>query len=607
MRLAELPSSTAAAVSRAARLRLAQSSQARADYEKIKDLLGREVLDQRFAGMKQALENATDEDRAAVNEMLRDLNDLLAAHARGEDTTEQFDEFMDKHGDFFPENPRNVEELIDALAAAGRGGAADAQLDDRRSSATSWMRWPQQAFGSPELMQSLAQLDAQPAGAAAGRGLDGSGERFEGEQGLGLGDGTGVLQDARRPRRPGRAALAVVRRCAARRHRPRQARPPARRRGGRRRPEAARARAGAARQRLREGRLRRRAPALAEGDPPARQGAAARRRRSGCPAARATASCSGGALPASCPARPASGRSATPSRGTSTRTVTQRRAAASRPSAHGAASRHRRRRGRGDRGAHRGRRRAARRHVVLDGDGRPLGADEAHRARAAHPDPEPVPRRRPAAHRFGRHAAGDGDRRAHRPRRAWDKGTNLHHALLLAHRHFRKHPNAQPVLLIVTDGEPTSHLEPDGEVYFDYPPHPLTLASRSANSTTSPGSVPRSRSSGSVRTRVWPASSTRWPSGSAARSWRPGLEDLGAAVVGSYLGSRVVRRLVVPGVLRWTRLVGGLAPGVEKTAGRKVAGAPVNWNTETPALLRGCDARGRPCAQIPPDPLGPCR
>src|SRR5262249_30737287 len=58
----------------------------------------------------------------------------------------------------------------------------------------------------------------------------------------------------------------------------------------------------------------------------------------------------------------------------------------------------------------------------------------------------------------------------------WDKGTNLHHALLLANRHFRKHPNAQPVLLIVTDGEPTSHLEPNGEEYFEYPPHPLTVA-----------------------------------------------------------------------------------------------------------------------------------
>jgi uncharacterized protein with von Willebrand factor type A (vWA) domain len=58
----------------------------------------------------------------------------------------------------------------------------------------------------------------------------------------------------------------------------------------------------------------------------------------------------------------------------------------------------------------------------------------------------------------------------------WAKGTNLHHALLLAQRHFRKHPSAQPVLLVVTDCEPTAHLEPDGEVYFDYPPHPLTIA-----------------------------------------------------------------------------------------------------------------------------------
>ena len=58
----------------------------------------------------------------------------------------------------------------------------------------------------------------------------------------------------------------------------------------------------------------------------------------------------------------------------------------------------------------------------------------------------------------------------------WDKGTNLHHALLLANRHFRKHPDAQPVLLIVTDGEPTSHLAADGEVFFSYPPHPMTIA-----------------------------------------------------------------------------------------------------------------------------------
>src|SRR3954451_125729 len=89
MQLDNLPTSTAAAVSELSGYDW-QSRQAREDYEKIKDLLGRELLDQRFAGMKDVLENATDEDRAAINEMLDDLNTLLEAHRRGEDTQQQF-------------------------------------------------------------------------------------------------------------------------------------------------------------------------------------------------------------------------------------------------------------------------------------------------------------------------------------------------------------------------------------------------------------------------------------------------------------------------------------------------------------------------------------
>ena len=120
----------------------------------------------------------------------------------------------------------------------------------------------------------------------------------------------------------------------------------------------------------------------------------------------------------------------------------------------------------------------------------------------------------------------------------WDKGTNLHHGLLLANRFFRKHPNAQPVLLVVTDGEPTAHLEPDGEVWFSYPPHPLTIAhsvreldaaARLGAQTTffrlgeDPGLA---RFIDSMARRV------------DGRMVSPELDDLGAAVVGSYLGSR---------------------------------------------------------------------
>ena len=169
LRLDNLPSSTAAAVNELADYDWA-STDARQDYQKIKDLLGRELLDQRFAGMKQALENATDEDRAAINEMLDDLNTLLEKHRRGEDTPEEFEEFMAKHGQYFPENPSNVEELIDALAQR----AAAAQRLLRSMSAEQreeLMRLSSQAFGSPGLMAAAGPTGFVAAGAAARPGL----------------------------------------------------------------------------------------------------------------------------------------------------------------------------------------------------------------------------------------------------------------------------------------------------------------------------------------------------------------------------------------------------------------------------------------------------
>ena len=190
--LDNLPTSTAAAVNELSSYDW-KSREAREDFEQIKDLLGREMLDQRFAGMKEALDNATDADRAAINEMLTDLNDLLAKHARGEDTPEDFADFMDKHGDFFPENPQTVDELIDAMAQ--RAAAAQRMMNSMTAEQRAeLMELAQQAFGSPELMQQLSQLDTNLQSLRPGEDWGGS-EQFDGEQGLGLGDGTGVIQD----------------------------------------------------------------------------------------------------------------------------------------------------------------------------------------------------------------------------------------------------------------------------------------------------------------------------------------------------------------------------------------------------------------------------
>jgi uncharacterized protein with von Willebrand factor type A (vWA) domain len=139
---------------------------------------------------------------------------------------------------------------------------------------------------------------------------------------------------------------------------------------------------------------------------------------------------------------------------------------------------------------------------------------------------------------FGRHAQVLDIERLTALEPRGTKGTNLHHALLLANRHFRKHPADQPVLLVVTDGEPTAHLEPDGHVVFDYPPDPVTIRA----------TVAELEAAGRLGAQVTffrlgeDAGLARFIDSLArrvnGRVLAPELDDLGAAVVGSYLGSR---------------------------------------------------------------------
>jgi len=55
------------------------------------------------------------------------------------------------------------------------------------------------------------------------------------------------------------------------------------------------------------------------------------------------------------------------------------------------------------------------------------------------------------------------------------QGTNLQHALMLAGRTLARYPDSEPVVLVVTDGEPTAHLLRDGSPWFSWPPMPETL------------------------------------------------------------------------------------------------------------------------------------
>jgi uncharacterized protein with von Willebrand factor type A (vWA) domain len=58
----------------------------------------------------------------------------------------------------------------------------------------------------------------------------------------------------------------------------------------------------------------------------------------------------------------------------------------------------------------------------------------------------------------------------------WERvyGTNMQHAFHLAGRLLARHPRASRQVIMVTDGEPTAHLEGE-QVFFSWPPVPETI------------------------------------------------------------------------------------------------------------------------------------
>jgi uncharacterized protein with von Willebrand factor type A (vWA) domain len=170
-----------------------RSAEARASYEQIKDLLRREVLDTQFRGMKQALENQDPAQLQRVKNMLADLNEMLDADAHGEHTQEQFDDFMSRYGDLFPDDPKDLEELVDSLAR--RAAAAERMMrslsPEQRDELGALMA---SALEDMDLAREMQRLG----GALRARRPDldrRSRERMDGEQGLGAGEATGVLAD----------------------------------------------------------------------------------------------------------------------------------------------------------------------------------------------------------------------------------------------------------------------------------------------------------------------------------------------------------------------------------------------------------------------------
>ncbi len=90
------------------------SAEAAERFEELLEELRRQLMQQAVDQMAGAMENLSPEDLARMKDMLAELNRMLEQRRVGE--VPDFDGFMERFGDFFPENPQTLDELLEVMA-----------------------------------------------------------------------------------------------------------------------------------------------------------------------------------------------------------------------------------------------------------------------------------------------------------------------------------------------------------------------------------------------------------------------------------------------------------------------------------------------------------
>ena len=146
--------------------------------------------------MSAGMQNMTPEDMARMKDMMASLNDLIEqrqAGAHPDDEQQAFEQFMQQFGDFFPENPQNLDELLQQMAQ--RMAAMQAMMNSMTPEQRAQLQQlSDQLLDDMDLRWQMDQLGRNLQGMFPQEGW-GQSYEFQGDEGMGMGQAMQTMQE----------------------------------------------------------------------------------------------------------------------------------------------------------------------------------------------------------------------------------------------------------------------------------------------------------------------------------------------------------------------------------------------------------------------------
>ena len=134
-------------------------AEARQKFQELMDELKQKMMEQYFKDMQSSLQGMTPEQMQGMKQMLKDLNQMLDQHSRGQLSDQQFQQFMQRYGEMFgPNQPANMEELMEQIQE--RMAQAQSLLDSMPEETRQQLQDLMASLMDDEMRQELGMLSA---------------------------------------------------------------------------------------------------------------------------------------------------------------------------------------------------------------------------------------------------------------------------------------------------------------------------------------------------------------------------------------------------------------------------------------------------------------